>query len=146
MKSSFGNFLRTVDVDDMDLKAAISSVNRDATTGDTRVSEEDQKLIDGTIDFNQLEAEIVTDRDETVGPVFSADAKVASKEDEEAIKRNDALKDETIRYVEGTPIKLKPVEPSKLEKGGKERWLKSFVWIWRLSGRGWRPVVKRRRR
>jgi hypothetical protein len=119
--SSFGNFLRTVDVDDMDLKAAISSVNRDATTGDTRVSEEDQKLIDGTIDFNQLEAEIVTDRDETVGPVFSADAKVASKEDEEAIKRNEALKDETIRYVEGTPIKLKPVEPSKLEKGGKER-------------------------
>ena len=117
--SSFGNFLKTVDVDDMDLQSAISSVNKSASTEDTRVSEEDQKLIDGTIDFNKLEAEIVTDRDETVGPVFSVDAKEGAREDEAAW--NEALKDETIKYVEGTPVKLKPVEPSKLEKGGRER-------------------------
>ena len=41
----------------------------------------------------------------------------------EAIKEelNQALEDETMKYVKGNPVELQPVDPAKLEKGGKER-------------------------
>ena len=116
-------WLKSVDIDDTDIEKAISVVNEDAEEG-RGVSEKDQKLIVGTIEYNALEAETITDRDETVGPVFSGASKdddKAQAELDEIRKRNEVLEDETMRYVNGNPVELQKVEPQKLAKGGKER-------------------------
>ena len=120
---SFSSWLKTVDTDDMDIEKAISVVNEEAEDGQG-LSEKDQKLIAGTIEYNALEAETITDRDETVGPVFSAASKdddKAQAELDEIRKRNEALEDETMKYVNGNPVELQKVDPQKLAKGGKER-------------------------
>ena len=72
--------------------------------------------------LSDVQAEIIFDRDDAVGPVFSAaenPKEVADKE--EAQRLNDALLDETMKFVNGNPVELKPVEAKQLGKGGKER-------------------------
>ena len=120
---SVSTWLKSVDIDDTDIEKAISVVNEEAEEG-RGVSEKYQKLKAGTIEYNALEAETITDRDETVGPVFSGASKdddKAQAELDEIRKRNEVLEDETMRYVNGNPVELQKVEPQKLAKGGKER-------------------------
>ena len=119
--SDFGRslfvWLGSVDVEDLTVAEAV----RNANNGNEIIDENVVEAMRIADELNAKEAAGIFDREETVGPVFSAaDGSPVNKEND-TIALNSALKDETMKYVEGNPVELKTVGPQKLGKGGKER-------------------------
>ena len=120
---SLGKWLKTVDDESLSVEEAVRVVNKEAAeNGDEGVSEKALEAMEVADKLSDVQAKIKFDRDETVGPVFSAAEDPEEEADKEEVKRlNEALLDETMKYVNGNPVELKPVDAKKLEKGGKER-------------------------
>ena len=120
---SLGKWLKTVDDESLSVEEAVRVVNKEAAqNGDAGVSEKAVEAMEVADQLSDVQAKIKFDRDETVGPVFSAAEDPEEEADKETIKKlNEALLDDTMRYVNGNPVELKPVDAKKLEKGGKER-------------------------
>lgn len=120
---SLGKWLKTVDDESLSVEEAVREVNKEAAqNGDAGVSEKAVEAMGVADQLSDVQAKIKFDRDETVGPVFSAAEDPEEEADKETVKKlNEALLDDTMRYVNGNPVELKPVDAKKLEKGGKER-------------------------
>ena len=120
---SLGKWLKTVDDESLSVEEAVREVNKEAAqNGDAGVSEKAVEAMGVADQLSDVQAKIKFDRDETVGPVFSAAEDPEEEANKEAVKKlNEALLDDTMRYVNGNPVELKPVDAKKLEKGGKER-------------------------
>lgn len=120
---SLGKWLKTVDDESLSVEEAVREVNKEAAqNGDAGVSEKAVEAMGVADQLSDVQAKIKFDRDETVGPVFSAAEDPEEEADRETVKKlNEALLDDTMRYVNGNPVELKPVDAKKLEKGGKER-------------------------
>ena len=112
-----------IDDEPLSVEEAVREVNKEAAeNGDEGVSEKALEAMEVADKLSDVQAKIKFDRDETVGPVFSAAEDPEEEADKEEVKRlNEALLDETMKYVNGNPVELKPVDAKKLEKGGKER-------------------------
>ena len=114
-----------IQIDDksMSVEEAVDEVNKEAAkNGDEGVSEKALEAMEVADKLSDVQAKIKFYRDETVGPVFSAAEDPEEEANKEAVKKlNEALLDETMKYVNGNPVELKPVDDKKLEKGGKER-------------------------
>ena len=120
---SLGKWLKTVDDESLSVEEAVREVNKEAAqNGDAGVSEKAVEAMGVADQLSDVQAKIKFDRDETVGPVFSAAEDPEEEANRETVKKlNEALLDDTMRYVNGNPVELKPVDAKKLEKGGKER-------------------------
>ena len=112
-----------IDDESLSVEEAVREVNKEAAeNGDEGVSEKALEAMEVADKLSDVQAKIKFDRDETVGPVFSAAEDPEEEADKEEVKRlNEALLDETMKYVNGNPVELKPVEAKQLGKGGKER-------------------------
>lgn len=120
---SLGKWLKSVDDESLSVEEAVKEVNKEAAqNGDAGVSDKAVEAMEVADQLSDVQAKIKFDRDETVGPVFSAAEDPEEEADKETVKKlNEALLDDTMRYVNGNPVELKPVDAKKLEKGGKER-------------------------
>lgn len=122
---SFANWLRTPDdIDALSVVDAVAVVNKEAETEEDKIDDKVVKAMRIAAELNKDEAARIFDRGEAVGPVFSA-AEGESKEntvEDPTVALNRALEDDTMRYVNGNPVELKPVDKGQtLGKGGKER-------------------------
>lgn len=120
---SLGKWLKSVDDESLSVEEAVREVNKEAAqNGDAGVSDKAVEAMEVADQLSDVQAKIKFDRDETVGPVFSAAEDPEEEADKETVKKlNEALLDDTMRYVNGNPVELRPVEAKPLEKGGKER-------------------------
>ena len=118
---SFSAWLKTVDDDSLTVAEAVKAVNAEIGDEEDTIGDNGVKAMGIAAELNAKEADGIFDREDTVGPVFSV-AEGRGKDDEEdpTIALNQALEDETMKYVNGHPVELQPVDPAKLEKGGKE--------------------------
>lgn len=120
---SLGKWLKSVDDESLSVEEAVREVNKEAAqNGDAGVTDKAVEAMEVADQLSDVQAKIKFDRDETVGPVFSAAEDPEEEADKETVKKlNEALLDDTMRYVNGNPVELKPVDAKKLEKGGRER-------------------------
>ena len=119
---SFGGWLKTIDDDSLTVEEAVKVVNEKAGSEDEIIGDKVVKAMGIATELNEKEANGIFDRSDAVGPVFSAAEVDKEKEVEDpTVALNEALEDETMKYVNGNPVELQPVDPAKLEKGGKER-------------------------
>lgn len=119
---SFGGWLKTVDDDSLTVEEAIKAVNKEVGSEDETIGDNVIKAIGIAAELNAKEADGIFDRTDAVGPVFSAaDGDKEPEVEDTTVALNKALEDETMKYVKGNPVELQPVDPVKLEKGGKER-------------------------
>ena len=118
---SFSAWLKTVDDDSLTVAEAVKAVNAEIGDEEDTIGDNVVKAMGIAAELNEKEADGIFDREDTVGPVFSV-AEGKGKDDvDPTVALNQALEDETMKYVKGNPVELQPVDPAKLEKGGKER-------------------------
>ena len=127
---AFKDWLMSDDLSGDSIEAAVRNYNRNADGNEIpEIREADIQAMQLATQLTDVRAEFTTNRDGAVGPVFSAEVtektngKKSKAKDVGAKELNDRLKDSTIEYVEGNPVKLEAVEPEKLQggKGGKIR-------------------------
>ena len=126
---AFKDWLMSDDLSGDSIEAAVRNYNRNADGNEIpEIKEADIQAMQLATQLTDVRAEFTTNRDGAVGPVFSAEAtetkgKKSKAKDVDVKELNDRLKDSTIEYVEGNPVKLEAVEPEKLQggKGGKIR-------------------------
>ena len=119
---SFSNWLGSIDVDSLTVAEAVKVVNKEIGSEDDTIGDNVVKAMGIASNLNAKEADDIFNREDTVGPVFSAaDGSKVEEVEDTTVALNRVLEDETMKYVKGNPVELQPVDPAKLEKGGKER-------------------------
>ena len=119
---SFGGWLKTVDDDSLTVEEAIKVVNKEVGSEEETIGDNVVKAMGIAAELNEKEADGIFNREDTVGPVFSAaDGEKEPEVEDPTVALNQALEDETMKYVNGHPVELQPVDPAKLEKGGNVR-------------------------
>ena len=118
---SFGEWLKTVDeAEILTVPEAVKAVNK--INGAGTIDDNVVEAMGIATELNKKEADGIFDRTDAVGPVFSAaEGDKGTEVEDPTVALNRALEDETMKYVNGNPVELQPVDPAKLEKGGKER-------------------------
>lgn len=120
---SFSNWLGSIDVDSLTVAEAVKVVNKEIGSEDDTIGDNVVKAMGIASNLNAKEADDIFNREDTVGPVFSAaDGSKVEEVEDTTVALNRVLEDETMKYVNGNPVELQPVDPAKFkDKGGKVR-------------------------
>ena len=120
---SFSNWLGSIDVDSLTVAEAVKVVNKEIGSEDDTIGDNVVKAMGIASNLNAKEADDIFNREDTVGPVFSAaDGSKVEEVEDSTVALNRVLEDETMKYVNGNPVELQPVDPAKFkDKGGKVR-------------------------
>lgn len=120
---SFSNWLGSIDDDSLTVEEAVKVVNKEIGSEDDTIGDNVVEAMGIASKLNAREADDIFDRGDTVGPVFSvAEGTKDAEVEDPTVALNEALQDETIKYVNGNPVELQPVDPAKFkDKGGKVR-------------------------
>ena len=120
---SFSNWLGSIDDDSLTVAEAVKVVNKEIGSEDDTIGDNVVKAMGIASNLNAKEADDIFNREDTVGPVFSAaDGSKVEEVEDTTVALNRVLEDETMKYVNGNPVELQPVDPAKFkDKGGKVR-------------------------
>ena len=120
---SFSNWLGSIDVDSLTVAEAVKVVNKEIGSEDDTIGDNVVKAMGIASNLNAKEADDIFNREDTVGPVFSAaDGSKVEEVEDTTVALNRVLEDETMKYVNGNLVELQPVDPAKFkDKGGKVR-------------------------
>ncbi len=120
---SFSNWLGSIDDDSLTVAEAVKVVNKEIGSEDDTIGDNVVKAMGIASNLNAKEADDIFNREDTVGPVFSAaDGSKVEEIEDPTVALNRVLEDETMKYVNGNPVELQPVDPAKFkDKGGKVR-------------------------
>ena len=120
---SFSNWLGSIDDDLLTVAEAVKVVNKEIGSEDDTIGDNVVKAMGIASNLNAKEADDIFNREDTVGPVFSAaDGSKVEEVEDTTVALNRVLEDETMKYVNGNPVELQPVDPAKFkDKGGKVR-------------------------